>query len=361
MTSNGRIVELVGRALRGEAPGAGVSVRRRRLRGGLTARSVTELRIRYVAESKRRDVAIVVKHLSPAAIREALVYEQLLSRCIGHAPRLLHVARTPAGVAIVLERVRRARAWPWRDATFAGAVLSAAARLHTRPLETLPPVLAAWDYERELAASASATLAALEASPPYPAGGRRWPTGPARRIATSLAALRAELLSFPGLAPALLHGDLHPGNVLLHGSDRIVLLDWERARVGSPLEDVASWLVSLGHHEPEARRRHDTLLCGYLAARGLAPRLGPELRRAYWIAAASNALAGALRYHLVRCADPVLPEHDRCAAAGSARAWLRVLRRADAWVAGGAGWARAPSRRGGPRPGGRGPRLRPAR
>jgi hypothetical protein len=333
MNTTDELVSLVRRVLLGEMP-EGVSVARRTLRGGLTATRIAEVRVRVGKGAARRTAVLVVKHLPPESAREAAVYEQLLSGGGALAPRLVHVGRTADGIVLVLERVRRARSWPWRDAAYAGAVLAEAARLHARPLDGWSAVLAAWDYDRELAASAASTLAALEACAPHPAGAPRWTTPAARRIAAALPALRAELLSFPGLAPALVHGDLHPGNVLLHGRNRIVLLDWERARIGSPLEDVASWLVSLGHHEPEARRRHDTLLCGYLAARGLSPRLVPGVRRAYWIAAASNALAGALRYHVVRSGDPSVPERCREAASGTARAWLRVLRRADAWIAG---------------------------
>lgn len=43
----------------------------------------------------------------------------------------------------------------------------------------------------------------------------------------------------PPARPAVVHGDLRPGNVLYEG-DRIVgLLDWEMAHVGDPVEDIA--------------------------------------------------------------------------------------------------------------------------
>ena len=127
---------------------------------------------------------------------------------------------------------------------------------------------------------------------------------------------------------------MHPGNVVLRrqdGGTDPVLLDWGRARIGSPLEDVSCWLQSLGTWEPEARRRHDTLLAGYLAARGLAPRLDADLRAGYWLAGASNALSGALVYHLSVLLDARLPSATRASAAYSAREWVRVLRRADAF------------------------------
>jgi aminoglycoside phosphotransferase (APT) family kinase protein len=132
---------------------------------------------------------------------------------------------------------------------------------------------------------------------------------------------------------AIVHGDVHSGNALLataEGADRLVLLDWARARLGSPLEDVASWLQSLGYWEPEAKRRHDTLLRRYLTARGQPDDLTRALRDAYWFAAASNVLAGALRYHLVVAGGwSGEPSRARAEAARAARDQLRVLRRAD--------------------------------
>jgi aminoglycoside phosphotransferase (APT) family kinase protein len=127
---------------------------------------------------------------------------------------------------------------------------------------------------------------------------------------------------------------VHSGNAMVRAgqeAERVVLLDWGRARLGSPLEDVSSWLQSLGYWEPEAKRRHDTLLQRYLVARGLVPRLGRDLRDAYWLASAGNVLAGALRYYLV-VADGGggAPSRTRAEAGRAARDQLRVVRRADA-------------------------------
>ena len=150
----------------------------------------------------------------------------------------------------------------------------------------------------------------------------------------ALPAIRAALLGAPPLGLAVIHGDVHSGNATVRGergTERAVLLDWGRARLGSPLEDVSSWLQSLGYWEPEARRRHDTLLRRYLAVRGLPTHLGSDLRSAYWLASSCNALAGALRYHLV-VADGWggAPSRARAEAARAARDHLRVIRRADA-------------------------------
>lgn len=79
-----------------------------------------------------------------------------------------------------------------------------------------------------------------------------------------------------------------------------MLIDWGRARIGSPLEDVSSWLQSLGYWEPRARRKHDPVLVHDLAYRGVEGGLSEALRTAYWVAGASNALAGALEHHVIQ-------------------------------------------------------------
>jgi aminoglycoside phosphotransferase (APT) family kinase protein len=113
--------------------------------------------------------------------------------------------------------------------------------------------------------------------------------------------------------------------------DEPVLIDWGRARIGSPLEDVSSWLHSLAEWEPEVRRRHDTLFVSYLTARGMDGRLPSDLRAAYWFAGASNAFSGGLLYHLAQMLDQRATSRRRLRAAYSAREWIRVLRRADAF------------------------------
>jgi aminoglycoside phosphotransferase (APT) family kinase protein len=126
---------------------------------------------------------------------------------------------------------------------------------------------------------------------------------------------------------------MHAGNAIVHGDGEqreLVLVDWGRARFGSPLEDVASWLQSLGYWEYEVRRRHDSLFRHYLAARNLPDRFTPELRALYWFAASSNAMAGALRYHLAVINDPERTREEQAESAGAVSDWLRIIRRADA-------------------------------
>src|SRR5690606_30503670 len=105
----------------------------------------------------------------------------------------------------------------------------------------------------------------------------------------------------------LIHGDVHPGNVCITAEGvvpKVALIDWGRARLGSPLEDIASWLHSLGCWEPVARRRHDTLMRMYLESRREPLPFTGRLRADYWLASASNGLSGAIRQHLSVMANP---------------------------------------------------------
>jgi hypothetical protein len=125
---------------------------------------------------------------------------------------------------------------------------------------------------------------------------------------------------------------MHPGNVILRVGDDpdVLLIDWARARIGSPIEDVASWLHSLGCWEPEARRRHDTLMRIYLDARQDRRGFVSDLRVDYWFASASNGLSGAIRYHLAVLSDTATTDAARYDSARALGAWQRVIRRAAA-------------------------------
>jgi aminoglycoside phosphotransferase (APT) family kinase protein len=174
-----------------------------------------------------------------------------------------------------------------------------------------------------LAESARETLAVAERARDD-RGQRWWPrVGDLRRVVAALPHLRSCLLS---AGQTVIHGDMHPGNVILRGpaDTDVVLLDWARARVGSPLEDVASWLHSLGCWEPEARRRHDTLMRTYLQACHTQLAFAPDVRTLYWFASVSNGLAGAIRYHLSVLSGGRSPA-TRADSSRALRAWTRVV------------------------------------
>lgn len=73
-------------------------------------------------------------------------------------------------------------------------------------------------------------------------------------------------------ATVLVHGDFKPGNALVEGDGITVLLDWETAHLGDPVEDLG-WVT-----QPTRRAEHliagaweqDDLLARYQAATGLA-------------------------------------------------------------------------------------------
>ncbi|MFP5286088.1 MAG: phosphotransferase, partial [Thermoanaerobaculia bacterium] len=312
----------------------GLALEVRALRGGLESSGVAEVTARFSDDRGRpRSYGFVVKRLEGKPAREADIYQRLVSLLEGSiAPALLGVEREgPAGCLLFLEKVRPVRRWPWRDEEAARRLLGRLAHLHaTAPVQALE-VLPDWDYESELVERTRQAAEILEVLPrEEPFLRLRRGLGSLRRVEEALPELRRQLLAFAPHDTAVIHGDAHPGNVLVRSGDRPVLLDWGRARLGSPLEDVSSWLQSLGYWEPAAKRRHDTLLTGYLATRGLPARAGRELRDAYWLAGASNALSGALLVHLRAALDAPPGSRQQAAAVQAAKDALRVIRRAAA-------------------------------
>ena len=272
---------------------------------------------------------LVVKELRQDGGREAGVYEALWR----------HLERPPAarvhGIDVVdgttylyLEHVSAVCPWPWSNTQMAADVCRELARFHDTT--ALPGLSFAWSYEDHLHQSAEQTLA-LASSAKNVAGERYWRRlGDLKRTASALALIRSQLLAS---GTTIIHGDVHPGNVILRmgtAEPRVALIDWGRARIGSPLEDVASWLHSLGCWEPQARRRHDTLLRAYLESRREPRVLTNDLRRQYWMASASNGLAGAIRYHLAVLGDQALPDTMRSESGRALAEWERVVRRASA-------------------------------
>jgi hypothetical protein len=307
------------------------------LTGGLVSPSVRAVTARYRdGRGRRRLARWVIKQLSGRARREAGIYEALrLTRAGKTAPPLISVEQTEAGaLELYIVRVVQHKPWPWKDVQSAASVLECAAHLHDGASSGLRARVSDWDYELELQQRSSELLDVLERSRTRLQGaGIDLRMSVVRRIVQNVPRLRGQISRHGPLAPTVIHGDLHPGNAVItrqRNGNAAMLIDWERARVGSPLEDVSSWLQSLGFWEPEARRRHDTLLAGYLKARGMSPVLTRPLRDEYWLSACSNCLAGSLLYHVDRATSPYSSSECRSAALLSVRDQLRVLRRADA-------------------------------
>jgi hypothetical protein len=302
-------------------------IRLQPLGGGLESR----VALVTVEEATRAPVAparMIVKQLPARAGRHAGIYE-FLARVDSMCSAEVFGVRTVDGTRYVyLEEVQPCSSWPWNDTSTAVAVCGALAQLHERG--DLPLDGFTWDYDSELASSAAETLAVARHAVDH-RGVRYWQRlGDLARVVDALPLLRSRLLS---LGTAVIHGDVHPGNVMLRATSphpAVALIDWDRARVGSPLEDVASWLHSLGCWEPEARRRHDTLLRAYIAGRAEPWLLDRELRTFYWFASVSNGLAGAIRYHLAVLADRSTTHVARAHSTVALPAWQRVVRRAAA-------------------------------
>jgi thiamine kinase-like enzyme len=275
--------------------------------------------------------SFVVKELRGLQRRETAIYRELWNRSTSPpAVRLLGIEVTKTADYLYLEEATQQSSWPWRQTVISAAVCRALARLHDSE-QFQPKKLIHWDYESDLIKSAAETLAvALNARDTT--GVRYWRrVGDLRRVIAALPNLRSALLR----TITFIHGDVHPGNVIVRPSEKgeIVFIDWARARLGSPLEDLASWLHSLGCWEPEARRRHDTLLRAYLEARASKQTITTELRRLYWYASASNGLAGAIRHHLLVLNDAAASSEMKSNSAQSLWAWERVIRRVAAILA----------------------------
>ena len=314
-------------AKRWSVPRALFRVEMQSLRGGLEA-TVVCVRISSHSPSGSMPAQLVIKTLSSERAREADVYD-VLWRHLGAPPTIRVLGRACHGpnTYLFLEHAEQVSTWPWSDSEYAAAVCRELARFHEcdLPVETFR-----WDYESELSCSAVETLATAKKARDS-SGKRLWRRlGDLRRVVAALPHIREQLLSSE---TRVIHGDVHPGNVIVrdvHLSPRVVLIDWARARVGSPMEDVACWLHALGCWEPEARRRHDTLIRAYLEARGTPRVFSPQLRALYWLASASNGLSGAIRYHLVVLSDSASSEAARYDSNRALIAWERVVRRAGA-------------------------------
>ncbi len=285
---------------------------------------------------RKNPLVFVAKKLEGTSVREAAVYREWLARHpIPLAPRFLGTLPSEGGAVLLFMQALPPRAgWPWGDQAKTRGVLAQLARLHMSAVRPYPRAISDWDFEASLAGSSQKALDLLEEIP------RRYlphdllrTRAAARRVVLCLGMLRRELLSSPRFGTTVLHGDVHSGNVALvprPEGESPLFCDWARARVGSPLEDVSSWLKSLGLWEPEAARRHDTLLQAYLDERGMNRAMDSELRASYWFAAACNGLAGALLYYLHSAAEDL--RNGRPADFRLARGWARVIRRAGAFV-----------------------------
>jgi hypothetical protein len=325
----------------------------KRLSGGLDSFGVYRIDVKFAKGDTARTAQFVAKHLPESGMREADVYRLVAASPASlFAPRLLGTAGGSRDMYLFLQWIAPNRQWPWRDRNATLAVLRQLAQLHSQPLTGFGGVSVNPSFEAEMHNSAASTTELYSRAFHRRRGtGLRPMRSAMRRIAGDLVSIRRYLIQETGAAP--LHGDMHSGNVIIRTRKRrtdAMLLDWGRARVGSPLEDVASWLHSLGYWEPEVKRSHDSFIRHYLECAGRPHLLSRDVRRLLWLASASNAMAGALQYHLETMLDPAVPPHVRESSGGVARDWLRIIRRADHyWRLGDAPGHRTAPRRSGSR------------
>ncbi|MEU6715976.1 aminoglycoside phosphotransferase family protein [Nonomuraea sp. NPDC046802] len=155
------------------------------------------------------------------ARRELRFYQDLAPTTPVRTPRLLDCRDTEDGVATLLEAVgqsRPAQTWTPRMWANLGREL---ARLHNMPL----PGDAHWNRPDPLI------------DPDLDRVNDFWaPTLP--QLPDLLARVHELTEEISALPPVFTHGDCHVGN-LLHSAGSLVFCDWQSARIGRPVSDLA--------------------------------------------------------------------------------------------------------------------------
>ena len=308
-----------------------------KLFGGTEAAGVYRVVASYEGDGGRpRQCRLIVKHLAGHARREAVILQQLEARPDCRLlPKLMGTFQDHNDdVYVGLKEVRRLAAWPWKNNEMTTKFMRELGEFHAVDRRDVHEA-ENWDYEGELLARAEETGTRLRYASRNPDMAALAPCiRPMERLTAELPRLRSLLLREAPFGARLIHGDVHPGNALVRSgaTPQPVLIDWGRARIGSPLEDVSSMLQSLRFYEPATLQGHDTLLKDYLTGTGGERRISDSIRSAYWLAGASNALAGALGWHLLIATDETHSRLRRQAAFSAAKDWLRVIRRALAWT-----------------------------
>jgi hypothetical protein len=248
------------------------------LSGGLDWCSVSRVCVTFRSAGSIVTGAFVAKHLQG---RELEVYRTLRATMKGAgAPRLL-------GMHHSSRDMRGPRQWPWSDQSAIRTLVRRLALIHSRSAGKFLRVLADPDLESEKRSSAATTAEFYHQIPVGCGSAAVRPRHRAiDRIASDITAIRGYLMGRTRIVEA-------------------VLLDWGRARLGSPREGIASWLQSIAFREPQVRRLQ-------------------EFRRPYCLAATPDASAGALRYHLAIVTDSTAPADDRYRSRSAANDWMRI-------------------------------------
>jgi aminoglycoside phosphotransferase (APT) family kinase protein len=196
-----------------------------------------------------------------SAQRELRFYQELAPIARVRTPRLLDHAETEAGVALLLAAAGEPRpvtAWTPRRWGDLGREL---AGLHGLPLPAPDN-----DWHRPSALHQAMVEPNLEEIDAF------W--GPVLPQLSALLSQRDELEQrITGLEPVFTHGDCHAGNIVYSGGSP-VFCDWQAARVGTPVSDLAFLSVRA---TPAGVMVPPDLIDAYLSAR---PCPRHELERA---------------------------------------------------------------------------------
>lgn len=209
---------------------------------------------RFVAKLETSGLTAVIKTHGPEEYQAA---RRVARRSFDVGDRLVLPRSLGAseGLGIVAHEWIEGVAW---DADAPDAIATAhliggaLAELHRNPAHKLPEH---GNAEEAQAAAAQAEAAAM-VHPDF--------AGPAGAAASAVSAG----LKAAHYAPALVHGDFDPSQVVIAG-DRVALIDLDEVHFGAPETDLASFIVRLGSLEHPAAA---ALLEGYRSAGGVRPR-----------------------------------------------------------------------------------------
>lgn len=239
-----------------------------------------------MSNDERQSINIVRKTIPKRWPNEPKVYEELLPEVLISIPRLYWVDHQVGTSALYLEYVQPVEEWPWQDISFHKLVLGQLARLHAH----------FWNQNDRLASvhwlseNSSAYYSRLFKTKTYQTISNLY-KGQEHGVLGDLTsdliasvenisrALQRILHFLHHQKRTLLHGDLHGENVLV-GKDRhvndgqVLIIDWDRARLGHPLEDLSRWIENFQWTAPEITPSRETLL--HIYSEALEVALGGE-------------------------------------------------------------------------------------
>ena len=192
--------------------------------GSGTAHQLWRVRSRRGDYVLRAPDAAAPRMLTPVFQRECL-----LQRCaagLGLAPQIMAVSSSDSVLVMQFIDGRQPTPHELGCEPWLAQLLAAVQRLHGAPVPDLPPL----NPLADAAMFAQQVLAAQPTEAPLIRRRLQWAEALWREIAAD------------GRARAVIHCDLHAGNIIVRGdaAGQLIFLDWEYANVGDPLLDFAA-------------------------------------------------------------------------------------------------------------------------